>query len=392
VGDYCRGVKELTWDQVLGRRLARHCLIDPAPQDNLVEVVRTVCGIHAQVMPAAELSLGLRVAGITRQDVRQKLWERRGLVKTYGIRGTVHLFPADELAMWMSALRANPLPQEERRLSEMGLDPAQKDAVLEAIGEALDGTCLIRGELGAEVARLAGSWALDAVSPAFGGNWPRWQMALGTAAVTGQVCFGPNQGTKVTFVRQDQWTGSRTEVDGETALREIFKRYLWTYGPATHREFAQWFRMQPGVALELVQSLADELQEVDVEGHHAWILAGEAEDQWPRAHGEVRLLPHFDCYVVGGFPRDQMVSAAWKKRVPGSSSGANFPVVIVDGQVAGLWRHRRKGRKLEIVVDAFVSLSARLRKQVEAAAARIGEISEAEVSTSFGPVEARPHL
>src|SRR5438067_5060473 len=97
----------LTWEKVLRWRLDRHHLIEPAPRERLVQVVGEVCGIHAQVMASAELSLGLRVEGVTRPDVAAELWERRRLVKTYGLRGTVHLFPADEFSTWMAALRAN---------------------------------------------------------------------------------------------------------------------------------------------------------------------------------------------------------------------------------------------------------------------------------------------
>jgi hypothetical protein len=75
-------MRSLTWDQVLAWRLRRHWLVEPAPADRLVAVAGAVCGIHAQVMATAELSLGLRVAGVTRRDVRLQLWERRGLVKT----------------------------------------------------------------------------------------------------------------------------------------------------------------------------------------------------------------------------------------------------------------------------------------------------------------------
>src|SRR6188508_237247 len=84
-------MRSLTWAQVWGRRLARHALLTPQPRAHLVEVVRTVGGIHAQMMSAAELSIGVRLAGVTREDVRAKLWQRRSLVKTYGLRGTVHL-------------------------------------------------------------------------------------------------------------------------------------------------------------------------------------------------------------------------------------------------------------------------------------------------------------
>ncbi len=57
-------------------RLARSHLAERAPAGLLVEVVRDVCGIHAQVMGSAELQLAARVEGITQADVRSALWER----------------------------------------------------------------------------------------------------------------------------------------------------------------------------------------------------------------------------------------------------------------------------------------------------------------------------
>ena len=97
----------LTWKQVWARRLARHCLLNRAPSEpeGLVRTVGAVCGIQAQVMPAAELSVGIRVDGVTRNDVQAALWENRTLVKTYGIRGTIHLFPSDELPLKFGRLR-----------------------------------------------------------------------------------------------------------------------------------------------------------------------------------------------------------------------------------------------------------------------------------------------
>ena len=65
-----------------------------------------MCGAHAQVMSAAEVSVGLRVSGITRADVRRALWEDRSLVKTIGPRGTVHLLAASDLPIWNAALDA----------------------------------------------------------------------------------------------------------------------------------------------------------------------------------------------------------------------------------------------------------------------------------------------
>ena len=91
-------------------------------------------------------------------------------------------------------------------------------------------------------------------------------------------------------------------MDGATALQEVFRRYLSAYGPATSRDFAQWFGIQPRDAADLPRRLADELEEVEVEGWRAWLPAGESEESWPEAHDEVRLLPHFDCKPSAAIP------------------------------------------------------------------------------------------
>jgi len=57
-------------------------------------------------MGAAELALSTRVRGLKREHVRHALWEERALVKTWTIRGTLHLHPADELPLWTAAVRA----------------------------------------------------------------------------------------------------------------------------------------------------------------------------------------------------------------------------------------------------------------------------------------------
>jgi hypothetical protein len=61
------------WDAVRAGRIARSHLAERAPADRLVEVVRDLCGIHAQVMGSAELQLAARVDGITQADVRASL-------------------------------------------------------------------------------------------------------------------------------------------------------------------------------------------------------------------------------------------------------------------------------------------------------------------------------
>jgi len=56
----------LTWSGVTARRMGRHGLAQPSADLGLADVAGVLCGVHAQVLSAAELSAGRRVAGATR--------------------------------------------------------------------------------------------------------------------------------------------------------------------------------------------------------------------------------------------------------------------------------------------------------------------------------------
>lgn len=84
---------ELTWSQVHAFRLSRHHLLSQAPKKDLARVVGDIGGAQAQLMSAAELQVGVRV-DCTVDDVRAALWKTKKLVKTWLMRGTLHLVPA----------------------------------------------------------------------------------------------------------------------------------------------------------------------------------------------------------------------------------------------------------------------------------------------------------
>ncbi|MEV4188748.1 crosslink repair DNA glycosylase YcaQ family protein, partial [Streptosporangium canum] len=203
----------LSWSEVSARRLERHALSAPARDARPADVVAVMCGAHAQVLSAAELSIGLRIAGLTRTDVHQALWSERSLVKTFGPRGTVHLLPAGDLPMWTGALSA--LPSAGGHTKNARMTPEQTDEVVAAIAVALRDAELTADELSEVVIAATGPWAGDLVMPAFQGMWPRWRQALSTAANRGALCFGPNRGRKTTSGRYSP----TTKVDAPEALR-----------------------------------------------------------------------------------------------------------------------------------------------------------------------------
>ena len=384
----CRGVRTWSWRQVWQRRLQQHWLAEPADLDGMLRVVADVCNIHAQVATSAEISLGLRVGGLTRADVRRALIEERSLVKTYGLRGTLHIFPTSELGLWLAALRAKEPPRGSNQYERDALPAARRDEALAALCDALDGRVLTRDELEKDLGERMGAWATEPVFPAFASRWPRWQLWLRHAAVEGLLVFGPPRGSRVTYARADLWLGqSVAAYDGEAALREVCRRYLQAYGPATHVEFARWFYTKAAAALALMRSI--ELEEVEVEGWRGFMPRDCSEP--PSLSETVHLLPQYDCYVVGAHPREHLIPAdAEFARKMGTA--APFNVVLVNGVVAGVWERKSRGKLIEVRVDTFTPLSKRQKELAAQQAVRIGEILQSPARVAFGPVDARPHL
>ncbi len=392
----------LTWQGVLARRLRRQQLVQVAPATRLVEVVGAIGGLHAQVPASAELSLGLRVAGTERGTLHDELVVRRGLVKTYGPRGTIHVLPSRELALWMAGLRgAGKLDRDTRRPCPT---PGQLERLVDAIGDALDGRCLTRAELGEEVIRRAGPTAAAPALPAFGGSWANWEMALGPAAHAGRLCFGPPRRNRVTFVRPDQWLGPQPEIDEPEALASLVRRYLQAYGPAPVSGLAAWLAIEAGAAARAIALLGREVSEVDVEGVHVRVLARDRDLDEPAQDLPPRLLPAFDPYVVGSQPRDRLVPApvlARLARRPGPPRWARsprqfltgpLPVLILDGAVAGVWERRRSGRSAVIRIDAALRLRTAARRALAGEVDRIAALQGVTTTVEYGPLTIRPHL
>ncbi|MGW0229940.1 winged helix DNA-binding domain-containing protein [Actinopolymorpha singaporensis] len=377
----------LTWQQVCARRLQVHALARPAKDARPSEIVAATAGTHAQVMSAAELGIALRIEGATRVDVRHALWNEHSLIKTFGPRGTVHLLPAAELAVWTGALSAvalgpSPLPDSVR------MSPDQTEAVLDAIGTALLGTELTVDELTEAVADLAGPWAADPVMPAFQTYWPRWRQVQHLAGHRGSLCFGPNRGRNVTYTNPRRWLPSFRPAAAEEALPGLLRSYLRAYGPSTPQRFAHWLNAPVSWAHSVFESATGQLCQVDVEGSPAWLPAGESDvpDEMPSG---VRLLPYFDGYAyrVGNQPPEHLCPGRAADRI----LGGNFQVLLVDGVVGGLWHQRRSGRRIAVSVEPLVDLTPAQRGELDLQVCRVGEVLQGNATLTIGRVTVGSH-
>lgn len=351
----------VTWAKVVARRVERSLL---APRtDDMVAAVSGVGGVQAQLQSSAELQLATRVRRIAQADVRTALWERRELVKAWTLRGTLHLHPASELPMWRAARRAVavddaslPAWRDPDGVDHPPLEADQVAAVRAAVSDVLDGRCLLREEIAAEVVERVG-------------RAPRARLSSGFAFFLGDLCQGPPRGAKVTFVRPDQWIADWSEPDAEEALREACRRFLNAYGPARPKDFLEWFGGSRAPFDDI------ELEQVDVQGRSAYVLAGDI--SFPEPRESVRLLPEYDSYVMGFREREHLIPADVRTQVATHGRGryegpAGVRFLLVDGITAGTWNRAKRGKRVEIHVRPIRRLTKRQRDGLESEVARIG--------------------
>jgi len=356
---------KLSWAQVHAFRLERHHLTQRAPKKDLARVVGEIGGVQAQVMSAAELQVGVRV-DCKVADVRDALWKRKTLAKTWLMRGTLHLVPAEDLPVFTAAMGAFGIRNTNAWLKWMQITEAELTGLIDAIGSALDGQALTRDELIAKVGKGRSERIQAAMKSGWGG-------VLKPVARKGLLCFGPSRGQSVTFVSPQRWLGSWREVDPDAALTEVARRYLRAYGPATKSDFARWWGTWPGVGNRAWAGLGGDLVPVSVDGHPADLLASDmARISKQPTGGSVQLLPGFDPYVMGHSSRDHIVEAVNVSRVS-RTAGWISPVVLVDGRVAGTWSHVAVKGTLQVAVEPFQRLAAKTRVEVRRRAASLAE-------------------
>lgn len=345
----------LTWGQVLAWRMRRQFLETPATAA-VPEIAARLAGVQAQVASAAELTVAVRQAVPDRAAVGRALWDERSVIKTWAMRGTLHLLPAPTAGAYLSLMGSLRTWEKPAWQKASGTTPAEVAALVEAAAEALDGRVLTREELIAEVVQRTGSGHLEEMLRS------GWGSLLKPVAWQGELCHGPSQGNRVTFTRPSSWAPAWSGVpEPEAAAPVVIRAYLGAHGPATMTAFDAWLMrgITPKKMLrQWFADMGDELAAVDVEGEPAYALAEHVDElATQRPSRTVRLLAGFDQYVLGAGTNAAQVIAPERRADVSRTAGWIAPVVLAGGRVVGVWA--AKNGVAEIDVQLFEAVPKR---------------------------------
>jgi hypothetical protein len=322
------------WDQALAWRMRRH-LLDPVGRRSAAEVAGRLCGVQAQVASSAELAIRIRRRTSRPGEVERALRDGR-LMKTWAMRGTLHLLRPEEAGTFLSLIAAGRSWERPSWARYFGVTPQDIEALRRAARSALETGPLTREELAAAVRRRRG---LRHLGELLGESWGTLLKPL---AWQGDLCFGPSRGTRVTFrLPEDassRWAGVPAPED---AAPDAIVAYFGAYAPASAEAFGDWLAGGYFGKRQLrswVAALGDRLVEVDVEGKPALVLAEHVDELAATPPtGAVRLLGGFDQFVLGPGTGDGHVTPSARRAAVSRQSGWISPVVLVGGAVRGTW-------------------------------------------------------
>lgn len=343
-------------------RLVAQGLAGPREPD-AASVVRRLLALQAQDLRGALVSVALRAGDPDLGGVRTAL-ERGAVVRSWPVRGTLHLAPAEDLG-WLLALTTERLLRgAAARRAALGVDEALVERAREVVVDAL------RGGRGLGRDAVLGLWERAGVLGEGRRVPQRGYHLLWTLSQTGTTCWGPLLGggtDEQALVLLDEWVPAPRRLEREEALGELARRYFRAHGPASVADLARWCGLvardvRAGAALARPGLLA-------VEHDGAELLMDPATPEHLAAcRREARrtlLLPGFDEVVLGYADRSATVPAEHADRICPGGNGVFLGTVVTGGRAVATWRRTGRRTGPAVVAAPFADLPPAVAEDVD---------------------------
>lgn len=324
------------------------------------------------------LGMRARSAGLDAGKVNRALNSDRSIVRTWLMRGTLHVVAAEDVRWLLHLLGPVFARAGSTRHSQLGLDDDLKARGVAAIRKILtEAGPLTRYEL---VDRLRSHQvALD----------PKTQAPIhlvGLAALQGVLCLGPDRDDgESTYVLLDNWVPQARLPSREESLSELARRYFAAYGPATVEDLSAWSGLSMIDARSAVDGARVGLTEVIIERGPGFLLKGRLRLDARAQETDVRLLPAFDTYLLGYRRRDLAVPQPLQRRLQ-RGGGWVHPAVVVNGRAAAAWSLRKSGSRADrVLVEPSEPLPRTVRAGINEEVTDIARFLDLRLAVEIAP-------
>lgn len=334
---------DLTESAARSLRMTSLLLRGNAP-GSVAEIVAWFGAMQAQDMASAMWSLGSRLPGWTSDQVHGAL-ERREAVRTWPMRGTVHLVPPRDVHWMLELTGIRALRVVGARWRQLGLDEKTADRAADVLGEALSG--------GRRLTRAQCLTALTDAGIDISGQ--RGYHLLWYASQRAVTCIAPHLGTEQSFVRLDDWVPEPNRPNRDEALAILALRYFRSHGPASREDFARWTGLTVTDAKTGLAGVGDALLPVTVNGTQMFVDANLAGLKPGRA-ADVRAIAGFDEFMLGYKDRSLLLDPEHMAAVVPGGNGVFQSTVAKAGRVVATWKRMTRTAETVVTVRPLVAV------------------------------------
>jgi hypothetical protein len=305
------------------------------------------------------------VVDFHKEDLKRELYEKRTLVKMWGVRATLHVIPTAQVAEYYQTTKG-----VKGRLIISELEPIQEQ-ILKVLNEA---GALTAEELTNYIPELK-----TKVQTSYGdmslGQWNLRQMSQSTILVPVEPKGSWNSNLH-RYVSFQKWLPSVNlqALSEHDAKERVICNYLSGFGPATIDDIAWWI----GITKREIKQILEESNKIDrieihgLEGSFI-ILKSDLEhlQTFTAEEDTVHLLPRFDPYIMGYKNRQRLILKEHEKKIYSPTRGEVSPSILLNGQIVGTWNYKVEKGKSGITLSFFEKIDNAFLDLIEKEAERL---------------------
>ncbi|GAA1079287.1 winged helix DNA-binding domain-containing protein [Tsukamurella spumae] len=319
------------------------------------DAARGMLAIQAQDGAAARFALSLRAADRPSDAaVLADLAERR-LVRNRPARGTLQITAPDDVHWLSAALTERSRAEAAKRRPALGLSDAMVDGAERTIrAELAGGRVLTRPQLVEACAQ--NGVVLD--------NGQAGHVLRHLTELMAIVFADPASKTDA-FALADEWVAERREPDH--ALGEMVSRFVTARGPVTRQDIGKWAYLPMGSVDEGLAAAGPAVGTVELAGTTYLVAPGTVDitdAEVDEALAEPLLLPGFDEYIIGYGSRAPQLDERYLARIIPGRNGVFKPMIVVDGEIVGIWSRKATAKKVTVALEPFTSLTAAAKRRL----------------------------
>jgi DNA glycosylase AlkZ-like len=341
-------MRRLTADELRRRTLQRQFpSIDSTRPDAVLELFNRLGPIQSQVPRAPFLTAASRLPGVSYETING-LFEEHRLLKTSNLRGTVHTSTRDQFG-WLDAVaRRSRAAQLRNYLKLDRLDPEDVVTEVEAYTDA-------EWRTRADIVAHLREWLVERESPTSAGAV---RDALPESLLWGHSGLlrrpRDHRWEKRTDIYHRRARSVLPEIqtyEFSTALTELVRIHLGSYGPATREDLSFFFGTTLRAVDTAVRDLGDDVVQLEGPEEKQYLDVADAPTDGLEDPG-LRLLPEYDGLFVGyaGTNRTRFLTAQQLPSVWAKVNGLFSPIVLHGGQIVATWKTLAVGKRTAIEV------------------------------------------